>query len=128
MNQEIDTSLLPGILQEIAELIGMAAMLKLVAKYGGVRLYVPKTIATGHDLVELIGRQAAETLADHFGGEMLEIPKALLANVALRNVEIKQEYKYLSQRQLALKYNLTERQVRNIVYDEQPNDIQMGLF
>ncbi|SDH26540.1 hypothetical protein [Nitrosomonas sp. Nm132] len=36
-----DESLLPCILQEIAELIGLPATLKLAQHYGGVRLYVP---------------------------------------------------------------------------------------
>lgn len=128
MTQEIDQSLLPGILLEISELIGMAATLKLVAKYGGVRLYVPKTLRSDHDLVATIGRELAEYMEERFGGEVLEIPKALLANVALRNVTIKQEYESLSQRQLALKYHLTERQVRNILCGDRNDDNQMGLF
>lgn len=128
MTNEIDQSLLPGILLEISELIGMAATLKLVAKYGGVRLYVPKTLRPDHDLVATIGRELAEYMAERFGAEVLEIPKALLANVALRNVTIKQEYESLSQRQLALKYHLTERQVRNILCGDGQDDNQMGLF
>lgn len=128
MDHEIDQSLLPGILLEISELIGIAATLKLVAKYGGVRLYVPKTLRPDHDLVAIINRELAETMIDRFGGEVLEIPKALLANVSLRNVTIKQEYVILSQRQLALKYKLTERQIRNIVAGNGSDDNQMGLF
>lgn len=128
MDQEIDQSLLPGILLEISELIGMAATLKLVAKYGGVRVYVPKTLTQNHDLIAIVGQKQAESLTMRFGGEVLEIPKALLANVALRNVTIKQEYESLSQRQLALKYHLTERQVRNILCGDGQDDNQMALF
>lgn len=128
MNYEIDQSLLPGILLEICELIGIQATLKLVAKYGGVRLYVPKTLRPDHDLVVIIGRELAEYMEERFGGEVLEIPKALLANVALRNVTIKQEYEVLSQRQIALKYHLTERQVRNILCGEGQDENQMELF
>ena len=91
MDHEIDQSMLPGILLEISELIGIQATFKLVAKYGGVRLYVPKTLRPDHDLVAIINRELAETMIDRFGGEVLEIPKALLANVALRNITIKQE-------------------------------------
>jgi hypothetical protein len=127
MTQELDHTALPETLQEIVQLIGMVATLKLVGKYGGTRLYVPKRVLTGHPLAALIGRKAADTLADYFGGEVLEIPRALSANVAQRNVAIKQEYRQLSQRQLALKYNLTERQVRNIVTGDQQDD-QMQLF
>lgn len=118
----------PGILLEISELIGIQATFKLVAKYGGVRLYVPKTLRPDHDLVAIINRELAETMIDRFGEEVLEIPKALLANVALRNITIKQEYEVLSQRQLAIKYNLTERQVRNILCGDGQDDNQRGLF
>ncbi|MBP9871005.1 MAG: hypothetical protein KBC53_05845 [Nitrosomonas sp.] len=128
MDHEIDQSMLPGILLEISELIGIQATFKLVAKYGGVRLYVPKTLRPDHDLVAIINRELAETMIDRFGGEVLEIPKALLANVALRNITIKQEYEVLSQRQLAIKYNLTERQVRNILCGDGQDDNQRGLF
>ena len=107
MDHEIDQSMLPGILLEISELIGIQATFKLVA---------------------IINRELAETMIDRFGGEVLEIPKALLANVALRNITIKQEYEVLSQRQLAIKYNLTERQVRNILCGDGQDDNQRGLF
>jgi len=128
MAHEIDQSLLPGILLEISELIGMAATLKLVAKYGGVRLYVPKTLRPDHDLVEIIGRELAEEIKQRFGGEVLEIPKATLANAALRNISIRQEYEFLSQRQLALKYNTTERNIRRILSGCEQDDNQMDLF
>ncbi|AEJ01260.1 Mor transcription activator domain protein [Nitrosomonas sp. Is79A3] len=128
MTHEIDQSLLPGILLEISELIGIKATLKLVAKYGGVRLYVPKTLRPDHDLVEIIGRESAEYMTDRFGGEVLEIPKATLANTALRNISIRQEYSFLSQRQLALKYQTTERHIRRILSGCDQNDNQMDLF
>jgi len=127
---EVDESLLPGILQEIAELIGLPATLKLVSHYGGVRLYVPKRLSADHILVTIVGEAAALKLVEQFGGlDHFDIPKAQAISVALRNRKIREEYPSLSQRKLALKYGLTERQVRKILAVEQVSETrQMGLF
>ncbi|SFF05343.1 Mor transcription activator family protein [Nitrosomonas sp. Nm166] len=121
MNQAIDTSLLPGILQEMVELIGQAATLKLVAKYGGVRIYVPKVLGYDHPLVETVGMVEASALVARYQGEVLEIPRAVSLNVAQRNAAIKQEYQDLSQRQLALKYGLIPILFRNSINNPIPS-------
>lgn len=127
--QATETNMLPGTLQEMEQLIGTKAVLLLVAKYGGVGLYIPKKIHREHELAKLIGIESAEKLASKCGGEEVEIPKMLAASIAGRNAEIKNEYKTQSQRQLALKYQLTERQIRNIVTGGNGEDEnQMGLF
>lgn len=130
MTHEIDQTLLPCSLQEMEQLIGTRATLLLVENYGGVRFYVPQKIRAEHDLAKLIGIEAAEKLAREYGGSTHEIPRALLASIDRRNIEIKNEYKSLSQRQLALKYKLTERQIRNIVTGcgNGADENQMGLF
>lgn len=128
MNDIAEVSRLPATLQEMERLIGTKAVLLLVEKYGGVRFYVPQKIRAGHDLAKLIGIEAAEKLARDYGGGTHEIARALLASIDRRNIEIKNEYKTLSQRQLALKYQLTERQIRNIVTGAGADDNQMGLF
>lgn len=127
---EVDESLLPGILQEIAELIGLPATLKLVQHYGGVRLYVPKHLSEDHILITIIGEAAALKLVERFGGlDHFDIPKAQAISIALRNAKIHEEKPTSSVRQLALKYHLTERQVRKILaIDQQEESKQMGLF
>lgn len=125
---EIDQSLLPGILLEISELIGMAATLKLVAKYGGVRLYVPKEIKEDHPLIKLVGICNAIALSDTYGGETLEIARAEAAIREIRDTEIRNQWPALSQRQLALKYNTTERNIRLILGKCERNENQMPLF
>ncbi|MBL8499573.1 MAG: hypothetical protein JNL77_03150 [Nitrosomonas sp.] len=127
--QTVDTNLLPGTLQEMEQHIGIKAVLLLVAKCGGVGLYVPREISADHAIARLIGIDAAEKLASVYGGEELQLPKMLAASIARRNVEIRSEYRTHSQRQLALKYHLTERQIRNIVTGGNgEDDSQMGLF
>lgn len=70
---------LPGILQEIAELIGKAGALQLASKYGGTRVYFPASNAIGkHWLVKCVGQESADRLCDHFAvdgrGQRIDIP------------------------------------------------------
>jgi len=73
------TDHLPGILQEIADLVGNAAALQIAAAHGGTRVYFPasKTIGKGW-LVECVGQDAADKLCDHFAvdgrGQRIDIP------------------------------------------------------
>lgn len=112
---EVDESLLPQVARDLASCIGIQAVLLLIAKYGGTRLYVPLDPKENHPIEQLIGSHSLMKLAQRYGGDTLEIPRALIANISARNVQIKQEYHILSQSQLARKYGMTERQIRNIV-------------
>jgi len=126
---DIDYNLLPGILQEIADLIGIPATMAIVEEYGGVRLYVPMKVTPDHPLSQLIGQANAEKLADHFGGEdHFDIPKAKAALRAIRDKEIRSLWPTLSQRQLALKYQTTERNIRLILSGIEQNKEQPQLF
>ncbi|WP_256324968.1 Mor transcription activator family protein [Nitrosomonas sp. Nm132] len=80
--------------------------------------------------MDIVGIDAALKLVELFGGlDHFGIPKAQAISVALRNSKIREEWPTLSQRQLALKYGLTERQVRKILAVEQQEESrQMGLF
>ena len=131
--QESDDAyeLLPGILRELVDLphFGWAATQKLVQRYGGVRLYVPKDIRPDHPLVELLGWEAAAALSAAFGGQdHFDIPMARAAIIAARNAQILADNGTLSQRTQALKYGLTERQIRNILSGVPEDDGQADLF
>lgn len=130
MSTEIEARYLPGILQELADLIGLPGTLKLVEAYGGVRLYVPKKIDAAHELARLIGLDHATTLAETYGGEdHFDIPRAVAATRAARDSRIRADRAAgMTHRELALRYGLTERQIRNILGDEGEDDRQVGLF
>lgn len=112
-----DKITLPGVLQEITELIGIKDTLKLVEHYGGTcNLYIPKKIQHDHELVQIIGYESAQKICERFGGESrFEIPKAKRMELILRNNRIRQDRVSLSRAKLALKYNLTERQISKIL-------------
>lgn len=124
IHDEIDINILPGVLREMTELIGLPATMQIVQRHGGTRLWVPaliETLAPDHKLVKLVGMAAARTLSEQYGGETLEIPKAERALRAIRDKAIREQWPAKSQSQLATEYNLTERQVRTILSSiEQP--------
>jgi hypothetical protein len=126
----IEARYLPGILQEFASLIGLAGTLRIVETYGGVRLYVPKTVDGDHDLARLIGLEAARKLAAEYGGEMhMDIPRAVAATRAAFRASIRADRAAgLTHRELALKYKMTERHIRNILGVKEEDDRQVALF
>jgi len=58
----------------LADLIGEEAADKLVARFGGLRLYVPHLPQTGDLLTSAAGETAAQRLAEIYGGDRVEIP------------------------------------------------------
>jgi hypothetical protein len=73
------TDKLPGILQEIADLVGEQAALAVASHAGGVRIYFPAHAEDGHWLVRCVGREAADKICAHFAvdarrGQRVEIP------------------------------------------------------
>lgn len=130
MLPQIDITDLPSQAREIADVVGLGATAALVASYGGVRLYVPETIVPDHPLVHLIGIEAARLLAQRFGGDRIEVPRCADALRRVRNRALVEDAQHMSQRDLALKYHLTERAVRLIWRDAglPADDRQASLF
>lgn len=59
----------------IIGLIGEEATARLVANFGGTRLYVPHFPGPQDALARAVGVGAALKLAQTFGGERMEVPK-----------------------------------------------------
>ena len=76
---EDDCSWLPGILADIARVIGVDAALKIAHVKGGGRTSFPQRVTDDHWLVDLIGREKAQALCANFGskGEIIQIPRGL---------------------------------------------------
>lgn len=66
------------IMHEMAAHIGAPAVLRLVAQFGGLRLYVPMQ-PEGWHIAGLIGAEKAAILSRVFGREMLVLPTARYA-------------------------------------------------
>jgi hypothetical protein len=61
-------------LPQFAAIIGEELALKLVTRFGGGRLYIPKEPPIAGDLVIEIGELAAQRLARRWGGTTFEVP------------------------------------------------------
>jgi hypothetical protein len=63
-----------SLLKEIVSLIGIERAARLVAAFGGMRLYVPHYPEPDDTLSELIGNAAACALARIYGGDRIDVP------------------------------------------------------
>lgn len=109
---------LPGVLSDIARIAGFPAALAIAKRWGGTRLYVPRVdgLAPEHPLVELVGYDQARAIAEYLGGDRPEIARAARYMIRCRNRWIRTDRaRGDSHAVLALRYHLTERQIRNIL-------------
>ncbi len=67
-------------LLDMIDLVGKDVVGKIVAEWGGVRLYIPHRYRADHPLVQKLGEQASKTLMRYYCGETLSIPRKLFAS------------------------------------------------
>ena len=128
MNDDIEQRYLPPLLRTIAEIIGLPATLTLVRAYGGTRLYVPNRFDPDHPIVKLIGHELAARFFTAYRGEQIDVPKGEVAVKAARDRRIRAaRADGQTHARLAIRYGLSERQIRNIVGPEE-DDRQVALF
>jgi hypothetical protein len=105
----------PRSLKRIADWCGDQVALDLWLTYPGVHVHIPNTVNSEHPLVKAVGLDGALALCKRCGGENLLIAKAYKARLVLRNFVIRRLRRNgESHRALALKYDLSERQVVTI--------------
>lgn len=103
-------------IEELIELIGEDAFIKLACVFGGGKQYIGTTEATQLRLSIVVGSEAAEKMIKAYSGSWINIPKHTTANIVLRNTLIVQDYfTGVSIRQLAQKYELSDRQISNVL-------------
>jgi hypothetical protein len=105
-----------SISQTLLDLIGEAAFDDLCAVFGGTKLSIHRSDACLMRLTPIVGKDTAIKIINMMNGEMIEIPKAQLARINQRNQSIGQDSAAgMTQREMAMKYDLSERQIRNIL-------------
>lgn len=72
------------------------------------------------DIVELIGIRNFVELSNYSRGDELYFPKVESIVSPARNRRIKKEFNGYNTKELADKYNLTTKQIQNILKDEPP--------
>lgn len=78
-------------------------------------------------IADIIGIEKFVELSEYAKGEELYFPKAENVIAPARNRRIKKEYNGYNEKELAVKYELTIRQVSNILKDV-PHPDQMSFF
>ena len=69
-------------------------------------------------LIKLVGLSAAKNLVEVFGGDVFYFPKVESVIRSARNRRIYKEFTGYNHKELATKYNLTTRYVREIVQEQ----------
>jgi len=104
-------------MNELYEIVGFEALMKLLDQYGGKRLYVPmKYKSVAHPLVQAIGIEAAEALSYRYGGDSLACPTKTHIHNAIRDqriVRARNEGKTIGA--ISDRFHLSERRVREIL-------------
>lgn len=126
---------LPGVVQEIADVIGRERALYLVGQlprcYAGtaghkswrVIMYVPKTLKADHQLVHLLGWHDARRLVDAFGGEILQPPTCAEIYRKFRDASIiRMARSGMKSTAIADLMEVSERHVRNLLREEIPQE------
>lgn len=105
------------IMDEVTQIVGFDACMRLVASWGGSTLYIPADMTTGHPIAAAIGPDLASRLSEQFGNEVLAVPKCEYSNLR-RNRQVRMlNQKGLSVRQISQVLNLSERQVQRVLAD-----------
>mgnify|MGYP005835036007 CR=1 FL=1 len=79
------------------------------------------------ELASIIGIENLMKLTQRYGGAALYIPKYDSVTKTIRNKRIKEEFNGGNYKELALKYNLCETWIRNIINSKEL-DGQLSLF
>ncbi len=127
-------NLLPPSIHEVAAVIGMPATLRLVERFGGTTLPLPKGAnrigrSSLQALAKQIGDEDAHKLAHHCAGEPLYVPKCDVALRRIRDLSICERFETAVREGvtankivmiLAVEYKLTDRWIWKILKETPP--------
>lgn len=107
---------LPEPIRELAELIGIEGVLRLLKWRGGTILSVPQRPGPRHPISEKLGPLAAAQLAERCGGNKLNLPTLHAAVRPLRDRAIRAEFDAGRPiNDLVQRFGLGQRRIREIL-------------
>lgn len=84
--------------------------------FGGTRLYIADSERSRQRLTVIIGDELTEKIISQYKGASLNLPKMSTIEIEKRKQAIIEDHKNgLSNRDLAMKYDMTDRHIRNII-------------
>jgi hypothetical protein len=124
-----DLHLLPLSMQELAQVIGLPALLDLVAAYGGTPLYVPSKGTSNLELQRVLGKPAFLALQTRYANECIEIAlcERALRIIVHRNIRA-DLVAGMTKIAIARKYRYTVRGIFDIEMRGEPADKNLSLF
>lgn len=98
---------------DLIKALGLVAALKLVENLGGTSIYVPnpEKLRAEHPLVKAVGVDGARMLAAEWRHLDVTLPRCVEELRKRRNRALRSDAGSMSVRLLALKYDMTERNV-----------------
>ncbi|NBC32736.1 MAG: hypothetical protein GVY13_08680 [Alphaproteobacteria bacterium] len=116
--EPLPMALLPPVLQQIAEIAGPDAAVRVARELGGRRIYVAPRPGPRNPLTRLLGGPVATAISERLGAGDLEVPSArpLLNWYAARRLR----RAGWTTRMIAQRLNLTERRIRQLVAGIEP--------
>lgn len=110
-------SSLASSMQPVIDAVGYDAAIAIVSRWGGVTVTLR---AQPHcPIPQVLGVDAARKLESALGPGSLAVPRCMAWLLARRNEEIATRYAYgETQAELALRFGLTDRQIRRILGSE----------
>jgi hypothetical protein len=116
VNEGVELALLPPQIRMLANTIGLHATLALLRARGGTPYTVPVHGDRSKFLTSIMSVDSARALSASYGWQTLTLPKLDKAMIQIRNRRIQQEATNgESLATLARRYNLTTRQISNIL-------------
>jgi hypothetical protein len=73
-------------MQTLVEVLGCAGAQKMIAEFGGARIWVPVRSNPQAKLTQVLGESAASALCSRFGGEYLQVPNTVTDEDICRRV------------------------------------------
>ena len=103
-------------MSELAQIITLDSVLKLVEHFGGQEIYISGKQNNNSKLEGILDEDDMLNLCRHYHGSTIKIPRLMSLRLKLRNNQIiKGRNSGARLSELARKFNLTERQIHNIL-------------
>lgn len=107
---------LPASFENLQQLIGNEATQRLTQKFGGTRIFIRRQFHALQKACDLLSIDQARVLSQNFGGRTILIASCKKQKLNQRNILIQNAYiDGWSVDRLALEYQLSSRQVYNII-------------
>lgn len=124
----INIDALPPQLRQLVKTIGLYDSYRLIEERGGIRIFIPENPDNANVLKGIISDDSTKKICAAFATKTIELPKLDKIKIQLRNTSIYVDSKLMNNPQLARKYDLTRKQIINILNTFRKEDPTPDMF